>query len=154
MSSQALIDKILKTAENEADQITNEILRRAGENEKMIIDRAKAESEEISKLSAERCEQIKRIAKLTSGLQARKARLHARRELLDEAFGQAYSKMLAMPDDKRRDYIMKLISRYAPADKITAYVAKRDMPLFEKEIEFLGPDGKGVLVAFSAKLGP
>ena len=131
MSSQALIDKILKTAENEAEQITNEILRRAGESEKLIIRRANAEKDEILRDSEARCGQIIKIASLTSGLAARKARLHARRELLDEAFGQAYAGILSLPDEKRRSYIEKLVSKHAPADNVSARVAKKDLPLFE-----------------------
>ncbi len=150
MSSQALIDKIMKTAENEAEQITNDILRRAGENEKLIFDRVNAEKDAILKESQARCEQIKKIAHLTSGLAARKARLHTRRELLDLAFGQAYSDMLALPDDKRRSYIERLAAKYAPADKITARVSKKDLPLFDNGVLTVNTaDGRTVIAALS-----
>lgn len=154
MSSQALIDKILKTAEAEAEQITDEILRRAGENEKLILSRAAADCEATAKEAAAKCEQIKRISELTSGLAARKARLHARRELLDEAFGQAYSKVMSLPDEKRRAYILKLIGKYAPAQTVGARVAKRDLPLFDGEsFETASADGGKISVSLCADDG-
>ena len=83
MSSQALIDKILKTAEEEAEQITDDIIQRAAENEKLMLSKAEAECARIKKESDEKCAQIKRISELNSNLEARKARLHARRALLE-----------------------------------------------------------------------
>jgi vacuolar-type H+-ATPase subunit E/Vma4 len=129
MSSQALIDKIIKTAENEAEQITDEILKRAGENEKLTLDKAAADVAAIKKRSDEKCAQIKRIAGLTSGLEARKARLHARREVIDSAFDKAYKKMTEQPDNERAAFLKRIIEKYAPAGCKSISVAEADLPL-------------------------
>ena len=133
MSSQALIDKIIKTAEAEAEQITDEIIRRAADNEKTMIDKAEAEVARIKKESDEKCAQIKRISSLTSGLEARKARLHARRTVLEEAFDCAYQMMLSQPDETRLDYIKKLIAKYAPSSKLTVYLSEKDLLLIDEK---------------------
>lgn len=135
MSSQALIDKILETANSEAEQITDEIIQRAAENEKTMLEKAEAEVARIKKDSAEKCAQIKRISELTSGLEARKARLHARRTVLEEAFDQAYNAMLSQPDDKRLEYIKKLIKKYAPSPRLTVRLSEKDLPLIDKTAE-------------------
>lgn len=135
MSSQALIDKIIKTAEAEAEQITDDILGRAAANEKSTLDKAEAEVARIKKESDEKCREIKRIAELTSGLDKRKARLHARRAVLDEAFSDAYNRMLSLPNEKRLEYIKKLIIKYAPAKKLTALVSENDLPLMDGKAE-------------------
>ena len=147
MSSQALIDKIIKTAEAEAEQITDEILRRAADNEKTMLDKAEAEVARINKVSDEKCAQIKRISELTSGLQARKAKLHARRTVLEEAFAEAYKMILSQPDQKRLEYIKKLIIKYAPDKKLTVKVAENDLPLLDEKAkadikEALGADAE------------
>lgn len=126
MSQQALIDKILKTAEKEAEEITDEILARAGENEMLAIKNAEAECAAIAKASGEKCAQIKRIAELTSGLEARKAKLHARREMLDEAFAAAYRKMKRADQSSRLSFIEKLIGKFAPDAEMTAVVSDKD----------------------------
>lgn len=133
MSSQALIDKIIKTAEAEAEQITDEILRRAADNEKTMLEKASAEVARINKESDEKCAQVKRISELTSGLEARKARLHARRTVLEEAFSEAYGMMLSLPDEKRLEYIKKLIVKYAPAKSLTVKVSEKDLALFDEK---------------------
>ena len=131
MSSEALINKIIAAAETEAEHITDDILKRAGENEKLILDRAAAECENIKKQSDEKCAQIRRISKLTSDLEARKSVLHVRRTLLDEAFDTAYRKMTHLPDDERAGYMTGLIVKYAPSNDICVSVSKKDLPLTE-----------------------
>ncbi|MBO4422626.1 MAG: V-type ATP synthase subunit E [Clostridia bacterium] len=131
MSSQALIDKIISAAEAEAEQITNEILRRAGENEKLMLDKADADCSGIAAAANEKSEQIKRIAELTSGLEARKARLHARRTVLDEAFGAAYKKVLELDGDKRSDFIRSLIVKYSPSNDVRVLLSEADLPVAE-----------------------
>ena len=123
MSSQALIDKILVQADAEAEQITDEILRRAGENEKLTLERAAAECKTTESDSERECAQILRIAELNSGLQSRKALLHARRELLDEAFGRAYRKVLSLKGAERVSFLCDLIKKHAPAKTFTACVS-------------------------------
>ena len=127
MSQQALIDKILKTAEKEAEELTDEMIGRAAENEKLTLKNAAAECAAIKKASDEKCAQIKRIAELTSGLNARKAKLHARREMLDEAFAAAYRKMKRADQSDRLDLIKKLIIKYAPSADMTVVVSERDL---------------------------
>ena len=126
MSSQALIDKILVQADAEAEQITDEILRRAGENEKLTLERAAAECKTTESDSERECAQILRIAELNSGLQSRKALLHARRELLDEAFGRAYRKVLSLKGAERVSFLCGLIKKHAPAKTFTACVSPED----------------------------
>ena len=126
MSQQALIDKIIKTAEKEAEELTNEIIGRAAENEKLTMKNAESECAAIKKASDEKCAQIKRIAELTSGLEARKAKLHARRELLDEAFDAAYRKMKRADQQSRVSFIKKLIIKYAPDAVMTVVVPDKD----------------------------
>lgn len=152
MSSQALIDKIINTAEAEAEQITDEIIRRAAENEKLTLDRANAEVARIKAESDEKCAQIKRIATLTSGLENRKARLHARRTVLEEAFSSAYEMMLSQPDEKRLEYIKKLIVKYAPAKELTVKVSEADLPLINDGVrsEIAASLGEGAAVSFEA----
>ncbi|MBO4869619.1 MAG: hypothetical protein J5585_07900 [Clostridia bacterium] len=126
MSSQALIDKILATAKDEAEQITNEFMRRAAENEKLMLDRAADECRAIEAESILECEQIKRIAELTSGLESRKARLHCRRGLIDEAFGKAYKKVLSLQGSERASFLKSLIVKYAPAKEFIARTSPAD----------------------------
>ena len=135
MSSQALIDKIIKTAEAEAEQMTDEIIQRAADNERLMISKAEAEVARIKKESDEKCAQIIRISSLTSGLEGRKAKLHARRTVLEEAFAAAYEMMLSRPDEKRLAYIKKLIIKYAPASKLRVKLAEKDLPLIDKAAE-------------------
>ena len=152
MSSQALIDKILKTAEEEAEQITDDIIQRAAENEKLMLSKAEAECARIKKESDEKCAQIKRISELNSNLEARKARLHARRALLDEAFASAYGMMLALPDEKRLEYVKKLIIKYAPSPKLAVRISEKDLPLIDDsaKAEIKAALGAGAEISFEA----
>ena len=127
MSTNALIEKIMKTARDEAEQITNDIMLRAAEDEKLSLQKADEECAAIYKAAEEKCAQIKRTAELTSGLSGRKARLHAHRELLDEAFCAAYDKIKNADGDFRLSFIKKLIVKYAPAADMTAKVSDNDL---------------------------
>lgn len=131
MSSKALTDKILRTAEGEAEAITAEILKRAGENERLILSKADAECKLTTDAAEEKAEQIKRTASLMAELDARKAQLHAKREVADEAYKKAFEKLLGLPDGKRYEFICGLIKKYAPAPVITVTLAEGDKRLFE-----------------------
>ena len=150
MSSQALIDKIIKTAEAEAEQITDEILRRAADNEKTMLEKASAEVARINKESDEKCAQVKRISELTSGLEARKARLHARRTVLEEAFSEAYGMMLSLPDEKRLEYIKMLIVLFSLL-LIAGGVVILINPWWNDTMKLF--DAIGVMLLFSALIG-
>ena len=127
MSQQALIDKIIKAAEKEAEEITNEILARAADNEKLSLSKAESDCAAIKKAAEEKCAQIKRTSELTSSLTARKAKLHARRQLLDEAFGKSYKKMTGADGETRLEFVKKLIAKYAPDAEINAVVSDNDV---------------------------
>ncbi len=153
MSTNALIEKIMKTAEAEAEQITNEIMLRAAENEKLSLSKADEDCAAAYKVAEEKCAQIKRTAELTSGLSGRKAKLHAHRELLDEAFSEAYDRIKNADDGFRLSFIENMIVKYAQDAKITASVAEKDLSLItakkaEIEAALTGKFGKASSVEF------
>lgn len=134
MSSQALIDKIIGAAEKEAEQITNDAMKRAAENEKLILDKAKEECEQIERSARERYEQIRHISELQSSIEGRKARLHARRAVLDKAYEKAYERIRGMESKEKTAFYSSLIIKYAPAPVITVTVAEADRALFDGKV--------------------
>ncbi len=133
MSSQALIDKIIRTAEGEAELITDEIIKRAGEVEQIILSKADAECSEILKAAKEKADQITRTSSLLSELDARKSALHAKREVMDEAYGKAFDRLVSLEPGKRIKFIRGLIIKYAPAPEVTLTVTKEDREYFDAE---------------------
>lgn len=132
MSSQALIDKIIRTAEGEAELITDEILKRAGESERIILGKADAECAGIAKAADEKAAQIKRTSALLCELDARKAALHAKREVMDEAYREAFERLAALPTEKRIPFLRALIVKYAPDPVITITLTEVDGRYFDE----------------------
>lgn len=159
MSSQALIDKIIRTAEGEAELITDEILKRAGQSEQIILSKADAECSEILKAAEEKAARITRTSALISELDARKAALHAKREVMDEAYAKAFDRLCGLQPEKRVAFIRKLILKYAPAPEITLTLTKDDAPYFDAqtvaaiERELSDKFGKSSAVKVSGKAG-
>ena len=157
MSSQALIDKIIRTAEGEAELITDEIIKRAGEVEQIILSKADAECSEILKSAGEKADQITRTSSLLSELDARKAALHAKREVMDEAYGKAFDRLVSLEPGKRIKFIRGLIIKYAPAPEVTLTLTKEDKEYFDAEAvtsiesELSGKFGKPARVTVSGK---
>ena len=131
MSSQALIDKIIRTAESEAELITDEILKRAGESERIILGKADAECADIRKAAEEKAAQIKRTSALLSELDARKAALRAKRDVMDRAYGEAFDRLVSLDTEKRIPFIRSLIIRYAPDSVITLTLTEVDRRYFD-----------------------
>ena len=122
MSQQALIDKIIKAAEKEAEEITNEILARAADNEKLSLSKAESDCAAIKKAAEEKCAQIKRTSELTSSLTARKAKLHARRQIMAYLYDvpepkkadESKSEYKERTKDNAHPVVEKLFREYAP----------------------------------------
>lgn len=134
MSSQALIDKIITTAENEAELITVEMLKRAGEVESIILSKSDAECSEIIKSAEDKAGQIRKTSALLSELDARKAALHAKREVMDEAYGKAFERLAALEPEKRTSFIRGLIIKNAPSPVITLTLTDGDRRYFGAEV--------------------
>lgn len=129
MSSKALTDKIIRTAQDEAEQITEDAIRRAAESEKIIIGKAETECGSIAEQAKEKAALNIRTAELMSGLDARKAALHARREVIDRAYKEAARLLVNLPDADRLALIKKLIIKYAPEPRFTITLASADSGL-------------------------
>lgn len=157
MSTQALIDKIIRTAEGEAEVITDEILKRAGEAERIILGKADAECAEITKAAEEKAAQIKRTSALLSELEARKAALHAKREIMDEAYASAFGRLAMLDTEKRIPFIRALIVKYAPDPVVTLTLTEVDRRYFDEaavgslEAELSGKFGKPSRITVSDK---
>ena len=132
MSSQALIDKIIRTAEGEAELITDEIIKRAGESERIILGKVDAECAEIRKAAEEKAAQIKRTSALLSELDARKAALRAKRDVMDRAYGEAFDRLVSLDTEKRIPFIRSLILKYAPDSVITLTLTEVDRRYFDE----------------------
>ena len=157
MSSQALIDKIIRTAEVEAEMITDEIIKRAGEVEQIILSKSEAECSEITAAAEDKADQIMRTSSLLSELDARKAALHAKREVMDEAYGKAFDRIVALEPEQRIEFIRGLIVKYAPAPVITLTLTKEDRAFFDAgsvsslERELSDKFGKSARISISDK---
>lgn len=133
MSSKALTDKILRTAENEALEMAREIKKRADESEGLIVSAAEADRERIISQANEKAEATVKAASLVAGLDSRKALLHAKREVVDAAFSGALDKLCAMPEGEMKAYLCSLIKKFAPEAEIEIKVTEKCRALFDAE---------------------
>ena len=60
--------------------------------------------------------------------------------------------MLGLPDEKRLDYIKKLIAKYAPSPKLTVLLSEKDLPLIDEKAkaDIKASLGAGAEVSFEA----
>lgn len=126
MSSKALTDKIMQSAQSEAQKTAAEIMDRALESEKLILQRAKDECDGIIADAEAKAASNVKAASLVAGLDGRKALLHAKRQVIDKAFDEAKSRVLALDGQKRLEYLVYLIVKYAPCEEIELTVNEND----------------------------
>lgn len=109
-----ILDRIRDDAQAEADRILAEARSEAADITAAYEARARSEAAEIlargEKAAAQREERLTSVAQL----ECRKAQLAARQEVVDEAFGLALTKLLALPPEEYAALLVRLAVQAAP----------------------------------------
>jgi|LSQX01.2.fsa_nt_gb V/A-type H+-transporting ATPase subunit E len=106
---------IIKNAENEAEGIINSAKDNAAEKEKEIMEKAQAEAVELKK----------RLLAV-SELEARKKRLSAKQEAIEEIFSEALQKLKELPDDEYETLIVDMAVSSAKTGNETIIMSEQD----------------------------
>lgn len=136
--TQGEVDKILKSAENQAKAI----LDKAGEEAAAISKSAAVKSEQQTNLYAAR---IKSSAESTK----KKALLSAKQEIIDSVINQAYEKLIKQDDASYFDMMQKILAKAIRPQKGTIALPAADLARvpdsFKKAVSKLATDCGGEL---------
>ena len=106
-----LIKRILSDAQAEADRILVEAQKRCDEIEQAARKRVAEIEEEGGKKAAQEENDIIFLAKKNAELEAKKADLALRHELIDEVFSDALSALSSMNANETADFLQRIIDR-------------------------------------------
>lgn len=140
--SQALIDKIMATAEKEAEQYEADCRKRAAESEQIILKKATNEADAIIKRATDDGEQKVKAVTLTSRLDARKAHLKAKKDALSRVYASALGRLCSLDGEEWQAYVMRLIVNNAPCADVVLSIPERDAAKYTKE--YIGKIEKGI----------
>ncbi len=136
--TQGEVEKILKSAENQAKAI----LDKAGEEAAAVSKAAAVKSEQQTNLYAAR---IKSSAESTR----KKALLSAKQEIIDSVINQAYEKLIKQDDASYFDMMQKILARAIRPQKGTIALSAADLARvpdsFKKTVSKLAADCGGEL---------
>lgn len=131
------------------EKLTERIAQDSDQETKAVLDRGRAQAEEIlngyqalseaeyaeaieqgRKNAAERIERMGSVAQLDG----RKMRLAAKQEMLTRAFAQAREKLLNLPDDEYSALLAKLAVQGSVTGKEALVLSVKDRPRFGKKV--------------------
>lgn len=113
MSKEFLLEQIALKAKAEADEIVGSAEESAAIKRRKINEELESEYEsKLDKIKKE-AEQIVLGQKTLLRIEASKAELKVKRELIDEVYKGALDRIIALSDDEYRKFISSLISKYA-----------------------------------------
>lgn len=127
--SQALIDKILKTAHTEAEEIEKEAMKRAAASENVILKRGTERADAVLKTAEQDAAQEIKTANLMCELEKRKAVLKTKRDIISTVYDKAFDKLCALSTEEKTEFLYSVITKNAPESVITLTV-----PASEKQI--------------------
>jgi V/A-type H+-transporting ATPase subunit E len=138
---QAIIDRIVADAKQQADSIQETARHQIAENERKTDDRIKAQKEEIMAAAERECEEEERRFRAIADLEARKNALKKKREAIGEAFSRAKKKILALQGEAYAEFLFTLLKQSGaeggeirPASKDRRFFTDAFMGRAKKEI--------------------
>lgn len=139
MASDKIVSKIIENAQSEADATLSDA------KEKVKALQAQSEKETQRRLQQLEAnfkadeQETKRRGKLTAGLEERKDLLRAKRDVIDQAFDQAYEQMKNLPDDQWAKLIREVVMAGVVTGTEMVKVPKKDFPRYQKDFMGKGP---------------
>lgn len=138
---QAIIDRIIADAKQQADSIQETARRQIAENERKADERIAAQKTEITHAAKSECEEEERRSRAIADLESRKNALKKKREAIGEAFSRARQKILALQDEAYAEFLFALLKQSGaeggeirPASKDSRFFTDAFMERARKEI--------------------
>lgn len=147
------------------EEVKKEILKKANDRAKGILDEGRKEAERIAKETEDQIrdymkkadddtgkliENMERKEKAGAEFEAKKMLLDRKKELVDKAFMQVKKKLEMMPESRREGYIKKLVDNAKKEiDVAVVYANSRDSRIVRKMpgIEFREAEMSGGIIA-------
>ncbi len=136
MSVNSIIEKINEKADLEIKDILADGEKKANELEKSILDKALKEVKNIIDNANDEAKRIKNRQVIISGLEERKARLWAKKKLLNEAFDEALNKLLNLDEISLKKLVKRLVVENCMAGDVVLVVPESNLKIYEDK-EFL-----------------
>ncbi len=148
MGLDAIVQEIKAKGKAEAERISGEAYKEAS----LIIAEAQSQAEKIKaarEIAAKKeIDRLRQQELSSANLEVKRAKLNARKEILDEVAEQAKSAVLKLPAEKNKKILQSIIQKFEP-DNSKVYSTERDKATVKKltKLEHAGQfDGIGGVV--------
>ncbi len=132
---QAIIDRIIADAKQEAGSIQEAARRQIAENERKTDAQIAALKTQIMKAAEMECEEEERRARAIADLESRKNALKEKRKVIGEAFSRAREKILSLRDEDYAGFLFTLLTQ-SGAEGGAIWASPKDSRFFTDE--FIG----------------
>ncbi len=157
MSIEKVKEKILSTAEKEAEDYLSRIKEEIDSERKAFIEKKEAEFKEKFEKALHRIEEEKRKKLDSEKLLFERKTLSVKRKFIDEVFSLALEKISSLDKEKYQKFLTALVVKDAPKGKSELVLNERDKKTFGKKVvseakKHLGKDREIILSGKTANI--